>query len=154
MKGVLGLGVAALLLAAGLVGADDKAQAGPKDKFDAAKLVGTWTYVSGEKGGEKVDTERFQGQTVVITKDTLSLKGGPAGNFVMKYELDAQKTPAAIKLTMTESPFGAGAAAAGVIELKGDDLKLCYAPMGGAAPTKFETKDGGHHLFVLKRSKE
>lgn len=139
----------ALLTADPLRGADDVKEA----KFDAAKLVGTWQYVSGAKNGQKVDEARLRDQKVAITKDTITLKG-EAGTFVMKYELDPKKTPATVKLTMTESPFGAGATAEGIIGLNGDELRLCYAPMGGAAPKTFEAKEGSsHHLFVLKRSK-
>jgi len=136
---------------------------GDKDKgkepaFDAAKLVGQWKYVSGEKGGAKVDEKSLK-QAVTITKETWTLKGkddkGADVTFVMKYELDTKKNPAGIKFTMTESPFGAGAKAQGIIELKGDDLRVCYnADDGKDAPKEFKTKDGDKmHLFVLKRTK-
>jgi uncharacterized protein (TIGR03067 family) len=121
-------------------------------KFDAAKLVGTWLYVSGEKNGEKVDQEHFKDSKVTITKKTITLEG-PNGKFVMDYKLDSKKNPVALSMTMTESPFGAGATAEGIVQLNGDDLKMCYAPMG-EAPKKFEAKQGSnHHLFVLKRSR-
>jgi hypothetical protein len=56
-------------------------------------------------------------------------------------------------MEMTESPFGAGAMAKGIIEVKGDDLKLCYTTEGDA-PKNFEAKEGSNaHSFVLKRSK-
>jgi uncharacterized protein (TIGR03067 family) len=72
----------------------------------------------------------------------------------MKYALDAKKTPIGIELTMTESPFGAGATANGIIELKGDELKFCYNAMMGDAPKEFKTKEGSNlHLFGLKRAK-
>jgi uncharacterized protein (TIGR03067 family) len=123
-----------------------------KDKFDPAKLVGTWTYVSGEKNGEKLGEDRLKNQTVTITKETWTLKADD--KFVMKYELDTKQNPVGIKFTMTESPFGPGAVAKGIIELKGDELKLAYHPMDGDAPKKFEAKEGSnHHYFVLKRSK-
>ena len=145
---VIGLGACLLVLAANPLGAADK-----EAKFDAEKLVGKWEYVSGEKAGEKVDAERFKSQTVTITKETVTLKS-PDATFVMKYELDTTKKPVTIKLTMTESPFGAGAVAHGIIELEGDNLKMCYNKEGDEAPKKFETKgnDKGH-LFVLKRTK-
>jgi uncharacterized protein (TIGR03067 family) len=132
----------------GAGGAEDK-----DAKFDAAKVVGNWTYVSGEKNGQKVDPAGLKDQVVTITKDTITLKG-PTGTFVMKYELDAKANPAGIKLTMTESPFGAGATAAGIIAVSGDELKFAYNPTpGGAAPKAFEAKaDSGHHNFVLKRA--
>ena len=149
MKSAFCLATCLALLAACSPGiADDKKET----KLDPAKLVGTWKYVSGEKDGQKLDKDHLKDQTVIITKETITLKGEQT--FVMKYELDQKKKPVAVKLTMTESPFGAGAKADGVIELDGDELKFCYAPMGGEAPKKFEAKEGSKlHFFVLKRSK-
>jgi uncharacterized protein (TIGR03067 family) len=146
MQKTIGLGLCALLLAVGSLGADEK-----EAKFDAAKLVGDWNYVSGVKHGEKVDQDHLKNK-VVITKDTLTLTGDM--KFVMKYELDAKKNPVGIKLEMTESPFGAGAKAVGIISLNGDELKLCYDPEGKKAPEKFvSTDDNKAHLFILKRAK-
>jgi uncharacterized protein (TIGR03067 family) len=123
-----------------------------EDKFDASKMVGTWTYTSGEKNGEKLDKDHFKDSKVIITKETITLEG-PGGKFVMKYDLDSKKSPVRISMTMTESPFGPGAKSEGIIEVKGDELKMCYAPEG-EAPKKFEAKEGSNHnLFVLKRSK-
>src|SRR5262249_27915700 len=134
------------------VPAADKDKDDKDAKFDAAKLVGKWKYLSGEKDGEKVGEDRLKDQTVTITKETFTLKG--EATFVMKYEIDAKKSPATVNFTMTESPFGAGATAEGILELKGDELKVCYAPMGGARPKTFGTKKGSKDFyFVLKRSK-
>jgi uncharacterized protein (TIGR03067 family) len=125
---------------------------GDEKKFDAGKLVGTWNYVSGEKAGEKLDADHFKGQTVVVTKETITLKS-EMGSFVIKYELDAKKTPVAAKLEITDGPFAKGEKADAIIELSGDELKICYVP-GGPTPTKFDAgKDSKAHLFVLKRSK-
>ncbi len=135
-----------VLLAGSVLRADDK------DKFDAAKLIGTWTYVSGEKNGVKVDKDNLKSGSVKITKETITLDS-PNGKFVMKYTLDTKSTPVSLSMEMTESPFGPGAMAKGIIELKGEDLKFCYATEGDG-PKKFETKEGSNsHLFMLKRSK-
>jgi uncharacterized protein (TIGR03067 family) len=148
MRAAMGIGTCVLFLTVCALAAEDKDKQG---KFDAAKLVGTWKYVSGEKNGEKIDKDRLKDQTVSITKDTITLKGEQT--FVIKYELDAKKKPATVKMEITESPFGAGAKAEGILELKGDELKICYTP-DGEAPKKFETKEGSKaHLFILKRSK-
>ncbi len=125
------------------------AQAAEDAAFEAAKLVGTWAYVSAEKGGEKSGPERLKGK-VVITEDKLTLKGDD-GDFVMKYELDQSKTPVAIKLTIVESPFGEGATANGIIQLKDKQLKLCYGEMGEGAPKEFASPSGSKaRLIVLK----
>lgn len=148
MTRALGLGLCALILSATALMAEEK-----DAKFDAEKLIGKWTYVSGEKSGAKIDAAMLKDQKIAFTKESITLEG-PAGKFVMKYTLDAKKAPVGVEMTMTESPFGAGAKAKGIIELKGDDLKFCYNYMEGDAPKEFKTKEGSNlHLFVLKRAK-
>src|SRR6516225_935460 len=80
--GLLGLMVLALLLAP--AAAEEK-----KGKLDPAKLVGTWTYVSGMRNGKEVSADDLKKGTVEITKDTITLKS-PDGNYVIKYELDQE----------------------------------------------------------------
>jgi len=146
MRAATWLGAVVLAAACVAAQADDKA------KFDPAKLVGTWNYVTGEKNGEKVDPSHFKDSKVVITKEKITLEG-PSGKFVLEYTLDAKKAPVTIDMKMTESPFGAGATAKGIVEVKGDELKMCYATEGGA-PATFATKaDSKLHLFLLKRAK-
>src|ERR1043165_9634659 len=109
--------------AVSVLNAGDTAKGG--DKFDPAKLVGTWKYVSGIKDGAMIDADHFKEQEVIIAKEKLTLKG-PEGTFVIKYELDTKKSPIAVKMEITESPFGACMKADGILELKGDELRLCY----------------------------
>jgi uncharacterized protein (TIGR03067 family) len=127
------------------------AAAGEKGKLDPASLTGTWVYVSGEKDGTKIPADNLKKGHVEITKDTIKLKS-PDAEFVLKYTLDAAKKPARISLEIVKGPMGEGAKAQGIIALKGENLLLCYAAMGGDAPTAFATKEGsGLHLFVLKK---
>jgi uncharacterized protein (TIGR03067 family) len=124
-----------------------------EEKSDMEKLIGTWTYVSGEKNGDKVDAESLKKGSVVITKDTITLKSNEE-DYVIKYQLDTKKKPWAIAMEITAGPQGQGSKADGIIELKGDELKLCYPAMGGKTPTEFAAKkDSGLHYFVLKRKK-
>jgi uncharacterized protein (TIGR03067 family) len=150
MKSAAWIGLGVVLVALTTRGG---AEQGKGEKFDAAKLVGNWSYVSGEKNGQKLDAERLKGQTVIVTKETITLKSDDA-TFVIKYTPDPKNTPVSLKMEITDGPFGGGAKADGIIEIRGDDLKICYAPEGGDAPKAFEAKEGSkHHLFVLKRAK-
>ena len=150
MRGKTLLAAAVLIAFLAPVGADDKTD---KDKLDPAKLVGTYTYVSGERDGKKVDAEALKKGTVEITKDTITLKSDQ-GNFVIKYKVDAKKSPATLEMEITDGPQGVGEKRAGIIAMKGDELKLCYAAMGGDAPKEFAAKEGsGLHYFVLKKKK-
>jgi uncharacterized protein (TIGR03067 family) len=149
MKSFVALG-ASLLLAAYL-SADEAKKDAP---FDAGKLVGDWTYVSGAKSGEAVDKDHLQGK-VTFTKDTITMPAGPNEKFVMAYKVDAKASPAAIDMEIKDGPVKEGKAE-GIVSINGDELKICYVPTfaGAKRPTKFEsTKDNGAFLFVLKKSK-
>lgn len=145
--GLLVLGITFWILGPALTGAGDK-----KEGLDVAKLVGKWVYVSGEKAGEAIPAKNLKNQKVSVDKENFTLTGDDA-LFIMKYEVDAKKSPAEIKFVITKSPFGPGAKGAGIIEVKGDEMKLCYNPEGEPAPKAFATKGSKAHYFVLKRAK-
>ena len=133
MKCLLGLGVVAFLVPALAAEEKDKVAA----RLDPAKLVGTWTYISGVVSGKKVPADHLEKGIVEITRDTITLKS-PDGNFVIAYSVDAKKSPARIAMKITKGPQGEGAKAEGIVALKGDELKLCYPAMGGEAPKEFK----------------
>jgi uncharacterized protein (TIGR03067 family) len=143
----------ALLACVAAVSADDKAATPAKASFDAAKLVGDWVYVSGVKGGEKVEKDRLEGK-VVFTKDRITIPAGGDMKFVMAYKLDTKTNPVNIDIEIKEGPVNEGKAK-GIIAFDGDQLKLCYHPTGGERPKKFEsTKENGNFYFVLKPAKK
>lgn len=147
VTGLLSLSVVLLVLAQ--VSADDT----DKDKLDPAKLVGTWNLVSGEKDGKKSVIDELKKSSVILTKDTLTLKTD-GGDFIIKYTVDTKKSPCQIAMEITEGPQGKGSKATGLIALKDDELKLVYPAMGGETPKEFGAKEGsGNHYFVLKRKK-
>src|SRR5262245_43405825 len=131
MKTLGMLGLAACLAPFALAGGAQKDAA-----FDAAKLVGEWTYVAGTKAGEKVAQESLAGK-VTFTKDTVTVPAGPDAKFLMAYKLDAKASPATIDLEIKDGPVKEGKAQ-GIIAIEGDELKFCYVPAEGKRPTKFE----------------
>jgi uncharacterized protein (TIGR03067 family) len=149
----MAVGVICLVLTPVVAEDKEKDKDKDKDKFDATKLVGTWNYVSGENNGNKVDADALKKGSVIITKDTITLKT-EMGDFTIKYTIDAKKNPVQISMEITKAPMGEGAKATGIIELKGEQLKLCYPAMGGKTPKEFAAKkDSGLHYFVLKKKK-
>ena len=123
-------------------------------KFDASKMEGKWTYVSGKKAGADSAKEALMG-TVEITKDKITIPGPDGKSFSIGYKLDVKPSPVKVDLEILDGDFKGGMAE-GIIELKDDELKICYGltSMGGKRPEKFEsTKDNGAHYFVLKRKK-
>jgi len=132
----------AALLCLNSMRADDKA-------FDAKKLEGKWTFVSGVKNGTDA-SEEMKKAGFEVSKDTMTMTT-EMGAFKFKYSIDSKASPVAIDLEITEGPVGQGSKAKGIISLDGDEFKLCYMPMGDDRPKKFDGKDA--HYFVLKRKK-
>lgn len=136
------------LIACAIVAAP--ALAADKD-FDASKLEGKWKFTEGWKFGAKSTPESLAGE-VTITKDTITIKGGDMTH-VMAYKIDAKATPVAITLTGKEGP-SKDFVSEGIIEIKGDEVKLCYAMPKEERPTKFESpKDSKILYFTLKKAK-
>lgn len=119
-----------------------------KKGFNPESLVGSWTFVSGTKNGEKASDMGLKG-VFKITKDKMTLGDGDQ-KFEFKYTLDVKATPVAIDLEITASPFGAGMKAKGIISVEGEELKLCYTPE--ERPAKFDGAKA--FLFVMKKKKD
>ncbi|MCE9533482.1 MAG: TIGR03067 domain-containing protein [Planctomycetes bacterium] len=121
-----------------------------KSDFDAAKIEGKWSLVSGAKFGQKIEGKALEG-TITITKDTITIKADM--DHVMKFKLDTKASPVAITMVGEEGP-SKGFTSEGIIELKGDELKLTYAMPMEKRPTAFvSAKDSKVLSFVLKRAK-
>ena len=139
---VLALGVAILMMSA--VAAQDK----KAEKLDPAKLIGKWKLTEGMKAGEKYeDTKKG---TTELTKEKVTLATSDA-TFVFSYKVDATKTPAEVDFEILEPEGLKGAKAKGIIKLEEGKMTMCYHPMMGDRPAKFEsTKDNGFYLFSFK----
>lgn len=117
------------------------------DKLD---LKGTYKLVGGKKNGTDVD-ENSKKATYTVTEDKFTIGGGEF-KFVMGYKLDTKATPAHIDMEILEGPEGTkGSKAVGIVELKGDTLKLAYALDKEKRPKGFDGKDG--FFFELKKEK-
>ncbi len=140
---------AVVTLGAGLFAAAGLAQEQrPVDKPDTGVgLVGGYTIVSGERDGKPIDPSRLKGAPVRSPGDeVIGTDQDRKQLFVAKYELNTRTTP--WKITMTSTTPASGNAS-GLVEKKGDTLRIVYNLPGGAAPTKFEAGEK-QHLFVLK----
>jgi uncharacterized protein (TIGR03067 family) len=123
-----------------------------KKTFDRDKLVGKWQLTGGKKAGADVGEELKKG-VYIFTKDQISIKLGDMTLFEINYKLDPKASPVAIDMEITKSPDAvvAGAKAKGIIEVSGDEMKLCY--FEGDRPTKFDGS-AKYHYFTLKRIKD
>jgi uncharacterized protein (TIGR03067 family) len=145
--------VVALLAMIGLavtVFADDAA-----DKKDKEKLQGTWTAVSGEKGG-KEDPEAKE-HALVFEGDKFSVKRGDTVIVRGTFKINASKSPKTMDIEISEGPEDVkNKTAQAIYALDGDDLTWCVAePGSGERPEKLATKEGVKHMLVkLKRDKK
>jgi uncharacterized protein (TIGR03067 family) len=134
----LGLG---LLASAGLA-------AGQKD--EAPKLEGKYKLTGGKKDGTDIGDDSKKGE-YTITADKITIKGQDA-SFVMGYKLDPKAKPVNIDMEILEGVEGTkGSKAEGIVELKGDALKLAYSIEKGKRPKNFDGKEG--FMFEFKKEK-
>lgn len=120
-----------------------------KKEFDAKKLEGKWTFVSGMKNGAEAGEDMKKAEFEIV-KDVMTLTN-MGQVFKFKFTTEGKTNPANIDLEMTESPFGGGMKAKGIVSVEGDEFKLCYIPMGDKRPEKFDGKEA--FFFVLKKKK-
>ena len=117
---------------------------------DKPDLAGTYTLVSGKKNGTAVDDAAKKAE-YTATGDKFTIKGGEY-KFVIGYTLDAKAKPVDIDMEILEGPDSSkGAKALGIVEMKGDTLKLAYSLEKDKRPKDFDGKTG--FLFELKKEK-
>ena len=134
-------------LAAGLAACLALTARGADEKLD---LSGTYTLAAGKKNGSDVDETAKKAQ-YTVTADKFTIKGGEV-KFVMGYKLDAKATPAQIDMEILEGPEGTkGTKAVGIVERKGDTLKIAYSLDKEKRPKDFDGKTGFY--FELKKEK-
>lgn len=133
-------------LAVGLVACAGLAARGD----DTIDLTGKYAVVAGKKNGADID-EKAKKATYTATKDTFTIAGGDQ-KFVISYKLKPGTTPVEIDMSIADGPEGTkGAAAVGIVEVKGDTLKLAYTLDKEKRPKNFDGKDG--YYIELKKAK-
>jgi uncharacterized protein (TIGR03067 family) len=132
-------------LAVGLVACAGFARA--DDKID---LSGKYTVVGGKKNGANLD-EKAKKAKYTATADSFTIEGGDV-KYVFGYKLKAGTSPVEIDMAVAEGPEGTkGIVAVGIVEVKGDTLKLAYSLDKEKRPKDFEGKTG--FLIELKKAK-
>ena len=133
--------------AVGLFALSVTAQDRPGEKGGALKLEGTYTIVSGEEGGEPIPEPRIKGSVVKFTADKITGTDKDRKEFfAATYKLDTSKTPHRIVMKSTTPKESE---TTGLVEKKGETLRIIYALPGGEEPTEFKTKEK-QQMFVLK----
>lgn len=150
--------IAAFALGLGLFGClelaartqDKKEEKKDDKKAEAPNLEGKYKLVGGKKNNEAIgdDAKKWE---YSFTADKITVKS-PDVAFVFSYKLDPKTTPINIDMEILEGLEGTkGSKASGIIELKGDTLKLAYSMEKDKRPKDFEGKEG--NMFEFKKAK-
>ncbi len=134
--------------------AQDKHEEHADDKFDVTTLQGDWKVEKGMKAGAESEAEALP-KKMIVGKDNFTMEFQGDIKFVSAYEVDSSKSPMAIDFEITEGPSeeATGSTAKGIFKMEDGKLTLCYHPMGGARPEKFESSDdNGCHMFVMSKA--
>jgi uncharacterized protein (TIGR03067 family) len=137
--------VFALALVASFARADDKSS--PKE------IVGTWTPVTAELGGQKYPQNILDMTKLVIGEGTyLVTIGEQRDEGTLVY--DNNQTPKAMDVKGGKGG-NEGKTYPCIYELKGDTLRICYNLGGKTRPTEFKTEKGTKlYLVTYKRDKK
>ena len=128
-----------------------------QDKDAAPKLDGKYTLTAGKVKGKEIDDAAKKGR-YTFTSDKITIEGNEI-KFVISYKLNAKAKPTAIDMEILDGPVGTkGAKAQGIVELKGDVLKLAYSLAKEKAekdnrPKDFDGKDANVNVFELKKAR-
>ena len=140
---------ALMIVVAGLlIAADAKDDA----KKELAKLQGVWQVTSMEVDGQKAGEDEVKQVTVVIKDDQYSLKQQDNAVNQGTLILDTSKKPMAVDIKPKEGD-NSGEVMKGIIEVKGDTQKVCWARPDKMRPTKFESEDGVTLVVLKKQAK-
>lgn len=118
---------------------------------DKPKLEGMWIATAGEHNGQKLPESMVEGTTFRINGDKLVAATKDSKEFINSvFVLNDEKKPCEITLKLTGS--NEGKSLEGLVERKGDEVKIIYALLGGEKPTEFKTKDK-QVMYTLKVQK-
>jgi uncharacterized protein (TIGR03067 family) len=108
--------------------------------FDSLLKVmqGSWKHVYSEINGQAGPEEKAQRMTYNEDAFTVEKDGKVAHEG--KFTLDVTHSPCQIVYIYSKSfPIYMGAPRAGIIQIEGNTMKCCFAPLGQPAPKDFNT---------------
>jgi uncharacterized protein (TIGR03067 family) len=152
MKGYVVTSLAlAVLLGAGVLADEKKADKEEVAKKDWKLLNGTWEAVRAVKDGKEQPSKGKATMTFKDGKYTVKVGDKVAGEGT--FNLDPTATPKSLDITPSSGP-DKGKTGLAIYEVKEDSLRLCWAPGGKSRPKAFESKEGsGLFLVTFKRVK-
>lgn len=124
-------------------------------KKELDKFQGTWTSVSYEIGGSKVEGDDLKAvvSSIVFKEGAFEWKAGESGSEKGSIKIDASKNPRHIDFVYESEGGTKTVAWVGIYSIEGDTFKLCVRPGMGDRPKDFSTKEVTYGVFTFKRAK-
>jgi uncharacterized protein (TIGR03067 family) len=124
-------------------------RAGETKGLTPRDLVGVYRITAGEHGGKAIPAKELKVDRVAFTEDEVTvLDKATKKVYAASYKLDGAKVPTRIHMVGLEPKKGE--TADGLIEKKGNMVRLIYALPGGKVPTEFKTSEK-QQMFTLKK---
>ncbi|MCC7085037.1 MAG: TIGR03067 domain-containing protein [Pirellulales bacterium] len=108
----------------------------------ADAFQGTWKLTAGEVDGTALTPEQLKVGKLVIQGNRFSVTLPEKGTATGTQKINATKSPKTIDVVDASGP-NAGKKCLGIYEIKGDELRVCFAAAGKARPTEFASKPSG-----------
>ena len=108
----------------------------------SAPLIGHWTPVDAQVGGQDYPVRKFAGTMLSMTENGYAFVGD-RGN----YEVVYAGTPSRVDFHAEQGPNG-GRLIPAIYMLSGDDLTICYQLGTGVRPRSFDSPPGSQILLV------
>jgi uncharacterized protein (TIGR03067 family) len=123
-------------------------------KKEIEQMQGTWSIVSVEIDGIRLDDDATGPIRRLVKDDTISWKKDSQTLIAGSFKIDPSEDPKTIDFTVTEGG-NKGETILGIYESSEDEFKVCWARPNGLRPTEFSSNSGnGYVLNVFKRVKE
>lgn len=119
---------------------------------DQPKLEGQHAIIAGERNGQPLNEADFKDATFRFTGEKVVGANKEGVEFLTAdYTLDREKKPCAIVMKLTAGS-DKGKELHGLIERKGDTIRIIYAAVGAERPTEFKTKQN-QAMYTLRVEK-
>jgi uncharacterized protein (TIGR03067 family) len=122
----------------------------PARSGHATALEGEWAMVTAVFNGAPMADDMVKWCTRVTCGDVTTVLAGPRTMLKARFTLDQSKHPHAIDYVNLEGS-DAGASQAGIVDLKGDTLRICMSAPGRPRPGDFSSKPRDERSYTTWR---
>ncbi|HEX3229722.1 MAG TPA: TIGR03067 domain-containing protein [Pyrinomonadaceae bacterium] len=111
-------------------------------------MQGRWKHVYSEIDGQAGPLDKHN--VLTYSEDKFSLEKDGKVAHEGKFTLDVTRNPSEIVYIYSKSfPIYMGAPRAGILQIEGNTLKCCFAPLGQPAPKDFNTFPNSERVLSI-----